>query len=92
MDALGPVPYQPTDVEVKKKVAYYELKVPQQYRLMRYRRHNVHDASLNYVPATLMRPLRTGALDELINLQGAGGQGEEKEQVSARQVSGLKLY
>ena len=78
------MPYQPTDVVVKKKVAYHDLKVPQQYRLMRYRRHNVHDASLNYVPATLMRPLRTGALDELINIPGA--KTEEKEQGSPREV------
>lgn len=68
VDALGPVPYQPTDVVVKKKVPYHDLKVPQQYRLMGYRAHNVHDASRGYIPVGLMRTLRTGAEDEVIDL------------------------
>ncbi|XP_064613685.1 cilia- and flagella-associated protein 221-like isoform X2 [Liolophura sinensis] len=67
-DALGNVIVPPTAVIVKQKVPYFNLKVPQQYRLLGYRPHNTHDASSGYVPATCIRPLRTGAEDEIINL------------------------
>ncbi|XP_077978067.1 cilia- and flagella-associated protein 221-like [Glandiceps talaboti] len=68
-DALGSVPVQPTDVFVKRKVPYSNLKVPQQYKSMGYKAHNVHDASSGYVAPKLVRPLRTGAEDEIITLQ-----------------------
>lgn len=68
VDALGPVPYQPTQVIVKYKVPYMSLKVPQQYKLLGYQPHNVHNASMSYVPPTLMRTLRTGADDEIVNI------------------------
>ena len=71
VDALGPVPFQPTDVDVKRKIPFHDLKVPQQYRLMGYRAHNVHDSSSNYVPVGLMRELRSGAEDEVIDLAPA---------------------
>ena len=35
---------------------------------IRYRPHPVHDASQNYVPFSLMRELRSGAEDEVIDL------------------------
>ena len=58
----------PTDVIVKRKVPYHELKVPQHYRLMGYRPHHVHNAARGYVPVGLMRSLRVGAEDEVIDL------------------------
>ncbi|CAH1789213.1 unnamed protein product [Owenia fusiformis] len=67
-DALGSVPFEPTCVDIKRKVPYFSLKVPQQYRLMGYKQHNVQEALLNYVPANLVRTLRNGAEDELIQL------------------------
>ncbi|KAK2149919.1 hypothetical protein LSH36_431g01010 [Paralvinella palmiformis] len=68
VDALGSVPYKPTQVLVNKKVPYHSLKVPQQYQLMGYEPHGVHEASLHYVSPGLARPLRTGAEEEIISL------------------------
>nr|XP_002733102.1 PREDICTED: primary ciliary dyskinesia protein 1-like [Saccoglossus kowalevskii] len=67
-DALGSVPYKPTEVFVKRKVPYSSLKVPQQYKCMGYKLHNTHNSSSGYVPPKLVKPLRTGAEDEIISL------------------------
>ncbi|XP_038044642.1 cilia- and flagella-associated protein 221-like [Patiria miniata] len=67
-DALGIVPAKSSEVFVKRKVPFFNLKVPQQYRLMSYVPHNIQDASSGYVPPRLIRPLRTGAEDEIINV------------------------
>jgi len=67
-DALGSVPYMPTDVLVKRDEPYFGLKVPQFYKLQGYRGHNGHDASCGYVPTKRVRSLRTGAEDEVIHL------------------------
>ncbi|KAK3588715.1 hypothetical protein CHS0354_026034 [Potamilus streckersoni] len=67
-DALGTVPFKPLEVVVKRKVPYFNLKVPQQYKLMEYRPQSVHNASSGYVPVKSLRPLRIGAEDEMITL------------------------
>ncbi|XP_072017653.1 cilia- and flagella-associated protein 221-like [Amphiura filiformis] len=68
LDALGIVPSKPQEVFVKRQVPLFNLKVPQQYKLMSYSLQNVQDASGGYVPPKLIRPLRTGAEDEMINM------------------------
>ncbi|XP_068715346.1 cilia- and flagella-associated protein 221-like isoform X1 [Montipora foliosa] len=68
VDALGTLSVQPTAVKVKTHVPYYNLKVPKQYDLLGYNPHSVADASSGYVPPKLVRPLRVGAEDEIINL------------------------
>ena len=60
-DALDQLSVEATTVLVKHKVPYYELKVPQQYRLDSYGKHNVHESSRGYVAPRLARELRTGA-------------------------------
>ncbi|XP_041366512.1 cilia- and flagella-associated protein 221-like [Gigantopelta aegis] len=67
-DALGFVPFIQTEVVVKRKVPYFNLKVPQQYKLLGFKQHNAHNASSGYVAPNLIRPLRTGAEDEIISL------------------------
>lgn len=67
-DALGPVPFEMTQVVVKQKVPYFNLKVPQVYQLQGYQAHGIHEASSGYVPPCLTRPLRVGAEDEVITL------------------------
>lgn len=69
-DALGEVPFVPTQVEVKEKVPYFNLKVPQTYRLQGYEPHKIYEASCGYVPPRLAKSLRSGAEDEIINLSG----------------------
>ncbi|XP_062604429.1 cilia- and flagella-associated protein 221-like isoform X2 [Saccostrea cucullata] len=67
-DALGKVPYKPSEVVVKRKVPYFNLKVPKHYTLLGYNKHLVHEASRGYVAPKLARPLRTGAEDESIRI------------------------
>ncbi|XP_046335996.1 cilia- and flagella-associated protein 221-like isoform X2 [Haliotis rufescens] len=67
-DALGVVPFKPTEVFVKRKVPYFNLKVPQQYSLLSYKKHDSQNASSGYISPTLTQPLRTGAQDEVIKL------------------------
>ncbi|XP_064648100.1 cilia- and flagella-associated protein 221-like [Lineus longissimus] len=67
-DALDKLPVDPTVVFVKRKVPYFNLKVPQNYKLMGYKYHNIQESSSGYVPPKLSRPLRTGAEDEIISL------------------------
>ncbi|KAJ7384106.1 hypothetical protein OS493_023430 [Desmophyllum pertusum] len=68
VDALGTLNVQATVVNVKTHVPYYNLKVPKQYGIFGYNPHSVADASSGYVPPKLVRPLRVGAEDEIINL------------------------
>lgn len=67
-DALGSVPFKPTEVVVKRKVPYFNLKVPQQYKMNSYKANNVQEVSCGYVPVIMSKPLRTGAEDEVITL------------------------
>lgn len=43
------------------------------YRLQSYQPHNIHTACSGYVPPRLVKPLRTGAEDEVISLPQAPG-------------------
>ncbi|XP_052248642.1 cilia- and flagella-associated protein 221-like isoform X2 [Dreissena polymorpha] len=67
-DALGSVPFKPTEVVVKRKVPYFALKVPLQYKLNSYKAVDVQDSASGYVPLKMSKPLRTGAEDEVIIL------------------------
>ncbi|NXA42762.1 PCDP1 protein, partial [Eudromia elegans] len=67
-DALGPVPVQSADVQVRHVLPYYDLKVPQHFRIMRYQPFCTHHAATSYKPRKLSRPLRQGAQDELIQV------------------------
>ncbi|KAK6165253.1 hypothetical protein SNE40_022213 [Patella caerulea] len=67
-DAVGVVPFMPTDVIVKKKVPFFNLKVAQCYQLNGYKPHDIHASSSGFIPSKLVRPLRSGAQEEIINL------------------------
>lgn len=67
-DALGEVPFSATQVVVKEKVSFFNLKVPQVYRLQGYHPHSIFDATSSYVAPGLTKPLRVGAEDEIISL------------------------
>ncbi|PIK57014.1 putative primary ciliary dyskinesia protein 1-like [Apostichopus japonicus] len=72
-DALGIVPSKGVSLDIKRQVPYFNLKVPQQYMLMGYKCHCARDAGSGYVPPQLVRALRHGAEDELINIQAPDG-------------------
>ncbi|XP_027750900.1 cilia- and flagella-associated protein 221 isoform X2 [Empidonax traillii] len=67
-DALGLVPIGSVDVTVRHILPYYNLKVPQHFSLMKYQPFCTHYAAVSYKPRDLSRPLRQGALDELIQV------------------------
>jgi len=63
-EALGYVPYRITEVLVQSQTPYFNLKVPQQYRIQSYSRHGAQEAASNYV-APKRRHLREGAEEEI---------------------------
>ncbi|XP_009902725.2 cilia- and flagella-associated protein 221 [Dryobates pubescens] len=83
-DALGPVPVGPVDVKVGHFLPFYDLKVPQHFRIMNYQPVCTHYAATSYKPQQLNRPLRQGAQDELIQVAAA-------EEAAERGISLLKL-
>nr|XP_054768030.1 cilia- and flagella-associated protein 221-like isoform X1 [Lytechinus pictus] len=88
-DALGIVPAKATDIEVKRKVPYLGLKVPQQYQLMGYKAHSVQDAAGGYVAPKLVRPLRTGAEDETITMPVPEPAWQEKDDAAMERLQGI---
>ncbi|KAF2988651.1 hypothetical protein EK904_007402, partial [Melospiza melodia maxima] len=67
-DALGPVPIESVDVKVENILPFYDLKVPQHCKIMKYQPFSTHYAATSYKPVKLSRPLRQGAQDELIQV------------------------
>jgi len=63
-EALGYVPYRISEVLVQSQTPYFNLKVPQQYRIQSYSRHSSQEAASNYV-APQRRQLRSGAEEEI---------------------------
>ncbi|XP_043929614.1 cilia- and flagella-associated protein 221-like [Protopterus annectens] len=65
-NSLGPVPVKPLEVSIKMPSRFYNLKVPQHYKLMGYSPLSAYDSSTRYIPQNLARPLKKGAEDELV--------------------------
>ncbi|XP_051283316.1 cilia- and flagella-associated protein 221 [Dicentrarchus labrax] len=63
---LVTVPVDPIDVTVTTHIPFFKLQVPQHYKLMGYQPVSAWEAFDSYIPTALARPLRTGALDELL--------------------------
>ncbi|KAG8432191.1 hypothetical protein GDO86_016725 [Hymenochirus boettgeri] len=59
-------PPGPADVHLRQTLHFYQLKVPQHYRLMGYEPIGMQEASSSYKPQQLARPLKRGAEDELV--------------------------
>ncbi|NWX20590.1 PCDP1 protein, partial [Aegotheles bennettii] len=88
-DALGPVPIESVDVKVRHVLPFYDLKVPQHFRIMNYQPFCTHYAATSYKPRKLSRPLRQGAQDELI--QVVASPERQLNLVTERDISLLKL-
>ncbi|CAB1327914.1 unnamed protein product, partial [Coregonus sp. 'balchen'] len=65
-NALGAVPVRPIEVLVKPHTPFFNLKVPQHYKLMGYQPVSAFEAAASYIPPTQPRTLCTGAQDELL--------------------------
>ncbi|KAF7666584.1 hypothetical protein LDENG_00098890 [Lucifuga dentata] len=90
-DLLAPgdlvsVSVDPIDVTVKPQIPFFKLQVPQRYKLMGYQPVLTWEAFNSYIPPTLARPLRTGALDELLpEVVGAPPRGSAESKVREEQ-------
>ncbi|KAM8934069.1 cilia- and flagella-associated protein 221 [Pelodytes ibericus] len=62
---------KPVSVKIKQVLPFYELKVPQHYRIMGYQPVSSDQACSSYKSQALARALRTGAEDELMSPCGA---------------------
>ncbi|XP_077176429.1 cilia- and flagella-associated protein 221 [Paroedura picta] len=65
-EALGTVPVKCTEAEIKHLHHFFELKVPQHFRLMAYQPFCIHHAATSYKVPKYSPILRKGAEEELI--------------------------
>ncbi|XP_016065296.1 PREDICTED: cilia- and flagella-associated protein 221 [Miniopterus natalensis] len=63
-DGLGPVPIKSSDVHIKHSHSFFNLQVPQKYKLKGYQPFSVQRSSTTYRPQKLARALKQGAEDE----------------------------
>ncbi|XP_036176307.1 cilia- and flagella-associated protein 221 [Myotis myotis] len=61
---LGPVPIKPSDIQVKHHHSFFNLQVPQLYKIRGYQPFSVQLSSASYRPQKLARALKQGAEDE----------------------------
>ncbi|XP_008593115.1 PREDICTED: primary ciliary dyskinesia protein 1 [Galeopterus variegatus] len=67
-DGLGLVPIKPSEVQIKQSFSFFNLQVPQLYKIKRYQPFSVHKASTSYRPQKLARALKQGAEDEVTTI------------------------
>ncbi|XP_045415105.1 cilia- and flagella-associated protein 221 isoform X1 [Lemur catta] len=67
-DGLGPVPIKPSEVQIKHGYPFFNLQVPQQYKIKRYQPFCIHRSSTSYRPQKLARALKQGAEDEVTTI------------------------
>nr|XP_023416817.1 cilia- and flagella-associated protein 221 [Cavia porcellus] len=67
-DGLGLVPIKPLDVQIKQSYSFFNLQVPQLYKIKRYQPFSVHKSSTSYKSQKLARPLKQGAEDEVTTI------------------------
>ncbi|XP_074255961.1 cilia- and flagella-associated protein 221 isoform X3 [Saimiri boliviensis] len=60
-DGLGLVPIKSSEVQIKQSYPFFNLQVPQLYKIKRYQPFSVHKSSTSYRPQKLARALRQGA-------------------------------
>ncbi|XP_010630610.1 cilia- and flagella-associated protein 221 [Fukomys damarensis] len=65
---LGLVPIKPLDVQIKQSYSFFNLQVPQLYKIKGYQPFSVHKSSTSYKPQKLARPLKQGAEDEVTTI------------------------
>ncbi|XP_074255962.1 cilia- and flagella-associated protein 221 isoform X4 [Saimiri boliviensis] len=67
-DGLGLVPIKSSEVQIKQSYPFFNLQVPQLYKIKRYQPFSVHKSSTSYRPQKLARALRQGAEDEVTTI------------------------
>ncbi|XP_040835109.1 cilia- and flagella-associated protein 221 [Ochotona curzoniae] len=63
-DGLGPVPIKSYEIQIKQSYSFFNLQVPQLYKIKNYQPFSVHQAYTSYRSQKLARPLKQGAEDE----------------------------
>ncbi|KAF7241839.1 hypothetical protein EYD10_11767 [Varanus komodoensis] len=93
-EILGIVPVRSAGIKIKQPHQFFELKVPQHYRLMGYQLICVHHAATSYKVPKYSQVLRTGAEEELIPVIPASDETKQlalEEREDAQDVSLLNL-
>ncbi|XP_006169630.1 cilia- and flagella-associated protein 221 isoform X2 [Tupaia chinensis] len=67
-DGLGLVPIKSSEVQIKQGYSFFNLQVPQLYKIKRYQPFSVHKSSTSYRPQKLARALKQGAEDEVTTI------------------------
>ncbi|XP_070928715.1 cilia- and flagella-associated protein 221 isoform X2 [Macaca nemestrina] len=67
-DGLGLVPIKSSEVQIKQSYSFFNLQVPQLYKIKRYQPFSVHKSSTSYRPQKLARALKQGAEDEVTTI------------------------
>ncbi|XP_023565452.1 cilia- and flagella-associated protein 221 [Octodon degus] len=67
-DGIGLVPIKPLDVQIKQSYSFFNLKVPQLYKIKGYQPFSIHESSTSYKSQKLRRPLKQGAEDEVTTI------------------------
>ncbi|XP_029461175.1 LOW QUALITY PROTEIN: cilia- and flagella-associated protein 221 [Rhinatrema bivittatum] len=65
-DVLGSVPVKPAEVHLKHILPFYNLKIPQHYKLLGYKPFSLLTVAIDYKPSKLSRALRDGPEDEML--------------------------
>ncbi|XP_058571494.1 cilia- and flagella-associated protein 221 isoform X3 [Neofelis nebulosa] len=63
-DGLGPVPIRSSEIQIKQSYSFFNLQVPQLYKIKGYQPFCVQRSSTSYRPQKLARTLKQGAEDE----------------------------
>ncbi|XP_045335484.1 cilia- and flagella-associated protein 221 isoform X4 [Leopardus geoffroyi] len=63
-DGLGPVPIKSSEIQIKQSYSFFNLQVPQLYKIKGYQPFCVQRSSTSYRPQKLARTLKQGAEDE----------------------------
>ncbi|XP_012662330.1 cilia- and flagella-associated protein 221 [Otolemur garnettii] len=89
-DSLGPVPIKALDVQIKQSYSFFNLQVPKQYIIKRYRSFSAHRSSKSYIPQKLARALRQGAEDEVTTIIALPKQDSTPQQYNKKTILNMK--
>uniref|UniRef100_A0A087YD30 Cilia and flagella associated protein 221 n=1 Tax=Poecilia formosa TaxID=48698 RepID=A0A087YD30_POEFO len=85
------LPVDPIDVTVTAHIPFFNLQVPQHYKLMGYQPPSAWDAFSSYYPTTLARPLRAAAPATTTHRNEVQGPVEEGDRMMDMETAGLSF-
>ncbi|XP_026911776.2 cilia- and flagella-associated protein 221 isoform X3 [Acinonyx jubatus] len=89
-DGLGPVPIKSSEIQIKQSYSFFNLQVPQLYKIKGYQPFCVQRSSTSYRPQKLARTLKQGAEDEATTIITLPKQDATTQLPSKTSVLGMK--